>query len=136
MRLRAGLAVCSFACMTIAALGHSVPESDWKKAILKDIQKEQQTFIPASNQPYTSGGTYTILHYIIETPEITYDVVPQPMGRTLNNLRTGKLDLAVNATIEYAIEKNTMYLRDTEHQVGEFRIEKKTINQKAIGTNQ
>ena len=135
MRLRAGLAVCCFACITITAFCHSVPESEWKKAVLKDIQKEQQTFIPASNQPYTSGGTYTILHYIIETPEITYDVVPEPMGRTLHNLRTGKLDLAVNATIEYAIEKSTLYLRDAKHQVGEFRIEKKTINQKAIGTN-
>lgn len=134
MRLKGWLVISYFAFTTIAAFGHSVPESEWKKAVLKDIQKEQQVFIPASNQPYTSGGTYAIPHYIIETPDITYDVSPLN-GRTSFNLRKGKLDFAVNATIEYAIEKNTMYLRDANHQVGEFRIEKKTINQKADGTS-
>lgn len=67
-------------------------------------------------------------HFFIETPMMIYEVTPVKT-RTLVRLNKGKLDLLVNSTVQYTIEKTNMYLRDGNGQVGEFQIEKKTLKQ-------
>src|SRR5579863_5093200 len=118
-------------CLTIASCAvraMNLPESAWHKAILIDIQKEEGSSIVGTrygDYATLNGGTYTILHFIIDTPDATYDVIPLKI-KTQVKLNKGKLDLPVNSTVLYAIEKTTMYLRDANGEEGEFHIEKKT----------
>jgi hypothetical protein len=105
------------------------PETPWQKAVLKDIQKEEKSSITGNRYGEygtLNGGTYTVLHFIIDAPDIIYDVVPLKI-RTQVKLNKGKLDLPVNSTVLYRIEKMTLYLRDAHGQEGEFHIEKKTL---------
>ena len=114
MRQRTVLVAVCLTFAICAAFAHSIPEGSWQKATLKDIQRDQQTSL--------------YRHFIVETPEMIYEVTPVKT-MTIVRIDRGKLNFVVNSTIQYVIEKTNMYLRDSNGQVGEFHIEKKTFKQ-------
>ncbi len=131
MRARNWLCLVGIILVACSALAGKNPNLSWQSATLIDIRDEQQTsvFTIGSGQNQSlHGGSYTIQHFIIDTPNMTYDVVPWKL-KTLAKLRKGDLTLIVNAQIEFAISKMDMYLKGTNGQVGEFHIEKRTLKQ-------
>lgn len=73
-----------------------------------------------------SGGTYTVQHFVIETPKMIYEVVPA-YGRTFVAVSRGRFDLTVNMSYSFAIQKAYMYIRDANGKEGKFRVVKKTL---------
>jgi hypothetical protein len=131
MRPRTLLLLVYFTFAVYPEFAHSIPESAWQKALLKDIQLEQRSSVTGAlyeGNGSLHGGSYTVRHFFIETPEMIYEVTPVKT-RTLVRLNKGKLDFVVNSSVQYTIEKTNMFLRDGNGQVGEFKIEKKTLKQ-------
>lgn len=129
MNLRTWFAFVCLAFVTCAVYARKVPDSAWQKAIVKDIQLEQRSSVSGIKYgEYSSlqGGTYTVQRITIDTLDMLYEVYPLP-GKTAIMLRKGKLDLIVNSSVEYAIDKGRMSLRDSHGNVGEFQIAKKTL---------
>jgi hypothetical protein len=129
MHIKKLLSLACFIVITATLNANDIPDSVWAKAKLIDIQNEQHTRVSSTNYGgYSSveGGSYNVERLIIETKDMIFEVVPLN-GRTTVKLNKGKLDFIVNTPVDYAIEKMKMYLRDSNGQVGEFRIVKKTL---------
>jgi len=129
MHTRTWLFLTCITLVTCSAFAHKNPNLHWQKATLIDIRDEQQTSVFTTGYGENQslhGGSYTVQHFIINTPNMIYDVIPWKMS-TLAKLRKGNLSFIVNGQVEFAISKMDMFLKDANGQVGEFRIEKRTL---------
>lgn len=116
---------------TCGAFGYKVPDTAWQEGTLKDIQIEQASSISGNlyqGSGNLRGGSYTVEHFLIETPEMIYEAVPFNATTSIA-LRKGRLDFTVNTRVKFAVEKSEMYLRDSNGKEGKFRILKKTLKQ-------
>jgi len=106
-----------FGTWSSIANAHKIPDSSWKKGFLKDIQAIQETGIRGTvyqGNGSLQRGTYTVQHFIIESPEMIYEAIP------------------IKTMTYYAIEKHDIYLRDPNSNVGKFHIIKKTMKNPQI----
>ena len=111
--------------------GHKIADSEWQKGTLKDIQFVEESYehgTLGNGNGIVQGGTYTVQHFIVETPEMIYEAVPKN-GITGIGLNKGRFDFTVNSMYMFAIEKATLYLRDSNGKQGTFLIVKKTLKQ-------
>ncbi len=120
----------SFPCFLFA---HKVPDSEWQKGTLEDIQFVEESYehwMVYQGNGVVHGGTYSVQHFTIETQGMVYEAVPKN-GITGIGLDKGRFDFTVNSTYMFAIEKATLYLRDSNGKQGTFLIIKKTLKQQA-----
>lgn len=131
MQLRTWPLLTVLAFITCTSFAHKISDSAWQKGTLKDIQFIEESAVTGSlyeGNGSLSGGTYAVQHFIIESPQMIYDVVPA-YGKTSMAVRKGRFDFTVNLSYSFAIEKSDMYLRDANGKEGKFRIVKKTLKQ-------
>jgi hypothetical protein len=127
MRIKKIFLCLVLAFITCASFAHKIPDSAWQKGVLKDVQLVQETSI-MNTVNGVRGGTYTVQHLVIETPEMIYEVVPFN-GTTRIAIEKGRFDLTVNSAYLFAIENAEIYVRDINGKEGKFRIVKKALKQ-------
>lgn len=132
MRLGKWLLILSFSIPVYAFAGPKLPDSAWKRGTILDIQLVQQyrqSGYGNEGTGFSHGRSYTVPHLMIETPDMIYEVVPLG-GKTAVGMEKGKLDYAVNQTVEYAMDNRDFYFRDANGKEGKFRVVKKTIKKR------
>jgi hypothetical protein len=105
------------------ALAAKIPGDAWQTGTLVSSEESWHTRVAGANGMVV-GREYPIVHYVIDTPQYTYEA-----DLALKHQRDKPPALTVKGPIKFAIVKSNLYIQDENGKEIEVKLTKKTLKQ-------
>ena len=121
-RLLLPLAVLLFLFVSPSFAG-KIPADAWQTGTLVGSEESWHSRVAGVNGMVV-GREYPIVHYVIDTPQYTYEA-----DLALKHQRDKRPALTVNGPIKFAFVKSDLYIQDENGKEIEVKLTKKTLKQ-------
>jgi len=105
------------------ALAAKIPADAWQTGTLVSSEESWHSRVAGANGMVV-GREYPIVHYVIDTPQYTYEA-----DLVLRHQRDKRPALTVNGPIKFAFVKSDLYIQDENGKEIEVKLTKKTLKQ-------
>ncbi len=100
-----------------------IPADAWQTGTLVSSEESWHSRVAGANG-MVEGREYPIVHYVIDTPQYTYEA-----NLALKHQRAKRPALTVNGPIRFAFVKSDLYIQDENGKEIEVKLTKKTLKQ-------
>jgi len=122
-RLLLPLIATSLFLLVSLSFAAKIPADAWQTGTLASSEESSHSRLAGANGMVV-GREYPIVHYIIDTPQYTYEA-----DLVLKHQRDKRPALTVNGPIKFAFVKSDLYIQDEDGKEIEVKLTKKTLKQ-------